>query len=176
MSKELPIRDIHLPDSVPWWPIAPGWWLLFLLGLFFVLLVYQKRIRQRRLQHRKLNQKTQLYQAQQLLEKLNKNTDNKQLIKEISVLLRRTAMSLYGREEIAGLTGKAWLQFLDDKGETNVFSEGAGRVLIDQPYKKITRYERDELITITQQWLTAQAQDGRGQSTRHSRERGSPHV
>ena len=22
------LRDIHGLDAVPWWPIAPGWWLI----------------------------------------------------------------------------------------------------------------------------------------------------
>ena len=25
------LADIHLPDPVSWWPLAPGWWML--LGL-----------------------------------------------------------------------------------------------------------------------------------------------
>ena len=24
----LPLRDLHLPAEVGWWPLAPGWWVL----------------------------------------------------------------------------------------------------------------------------------------------------
>ena len=22
----IPLRDLHLPDAIGWWPLAPGWW------------------------------------------------------------------------------------------------------------------------------------------------------
>ena len=25
---EIPLRDIHLPEPISWWPLAPGWWIL----------------------------------------------------------------------------------------------------------------------------------------------------
>ncbi|MEN8176755.1 MAG: DUF4381 domain-containing protein, partial [Pseudomonadota bacterium] len=31
------LRDIHGLDSVPWWPLAPGWW--WLLGAVAVLAI-----------------------------------------------------------------------------------------------------------------------------------------
>ena len=24
----LPLRDLHLPDAIGWWPLAPGWWVI----------------------------------------------------------------------------------------------------------------------------------------------------
>lgn len=67
-------------------------------------------------------------------------------------------MSLYGRENVAGLTGTQWLNFLDNKGATTDFSDGSGQVLIQQPYKKLTHYDRKQVISITKQWLLSQPQ------------------
>ena len=27
----LPLRDLHLPDAIGWWPPAPGWWVVIAL-------------------------------------------------------------------------------------------------------------------------------------------------
>ena len=156
-ENELPIRDIHLPDNVDWWPIAPGWWLLFLLTLFAILLVYKKfkKSSNNQTPESEKNNKT-ITNALNLLNEINSIDNNKQAIIKISILLRRTAMSLYGRENVAGLTGAQWLNFLDNKGATTDFSDGSGQVLIQQPYKKLTHYNRKQVVSITKQWLQAQ--------------------
>ena len=30
---QLPLRDLHLPEAVGWWPLAPGWWVLIALAI-----------------------------------------------------------------------------------------------------------------------------------------------
>ena len=35
---QLPLRDIHLPGPIGWWPPAPGWWLVAALVLVAVAL------------------------------------------------------------------------------------------------------------------------------------------
>ncbi len=32
-TPDLPLRDIHLPAPVPWWPLAPGWWLCMVMAV-----------------------------------------------------------------------------------------------------------------------------------------------
>ena len=27
----IPLRGLHLPETVGWWPLAPGWWLLIVV-------------------------------------------------------------------------------------------------------------------------------------------------
>lgn len=159
MSGDIPIRDIHLPESISWWPIAPGWWLLLLLSLFFGLLTLQKIRRRNNKAHRDaISQQDTIANAQKILKGMSKTLDDQQAIKEVSVLLRRTAMSLYGRDSIAGLTGAEWLMFLDKKGKTTDFSQGSGQVLIKQPYQETTHYNRKKLVAITSQWLQTQLQ------------------
>ena len=145
--RQLPLRDIHLPDPIGWWPPAIGWWLL---GLFIIILiVFLVWL------FKRLTRKTAVKSAKKLLLtiKQDKNIDNDQKLQQISMLLRRTAISIYPRQQVAGLTGMAWLKFLDNDREGQPFSQGAGRVLHDGPYKKHQDFDIDALFTVSEQWL-----------------------
>jgi hypothetical protein len=39
MNPELPLRDIHLPEAITWWPPAPGWWISAVLAIAIIVLV-----------------------------------------------------------------------------------------------------------------------------------------
>ena len=57
-------------------------------------------------------------------------------LQEVSEILRRTMLAYAPRSEIAGLTGDAWLEWLDRDLPEPKFSNGPGRRLLDLPYRK----------------------------------------
>ncbi len=128
--EQLPLHDIHLPEPISFfWPLAPGWWLLLAFLLFFILVsIWIRRFRKRNAPKRF---------ALRNLKKLEKTYSNnpKKLVQEVSTLLRRFYITKYPRNEVASLTGDAWLEFLDNQLGKPLFSVGKARCLIDAPYR-----------------------------------------
>ncbi|MCI0667112.1 MAG: DUF4381 domain-containing protein, partial [Methylococcaceae bacterium] len=55
--------------------------------------------------------------------------------------------------EIARLTGKDWLQFLEKTLDEPAFSEGPGKALIDAPYRQDARVDCDPLFSLCERWI-----------------------
>ncbi|WP_394752972.1 DUF4381 domain-containing protein [Crenothrix sp.] len=152
-TTQLPLRDIHLPEAISWWPPAIGWWLLMLLVPIAMLLAYRL--------YKCLNRnnvvKKALKIARQHLATIEGDATmgSMQKLCELSVLVRRVAISVAPRSEVAGLTGRAWLAFLDNGLKDAPFSEGIGRLLVDAPYRKTppTEPEISDLINLCRDWL-----------------------
>jgi Domain of unknown function (DUF4381) len=143
------LRDIHLPDPISWWPPAIGWWLLLLLLVVLAVAGYWFYSRHQKQQWRRdALVELQRLQQQQLSEK--------ELVTELSILLRRVAITRFPREEVASLTGERWLAFLDQHMKENVF-QSKGRVLITAPYSATVDADTKELITLCQRWITGVA-------------------
>ena len=130
--QQLPLRDIHLPASVSWWPLAPGWWALLLVALATAFAVY-RYIRYRR---RRVVVTPACKMARRELAAINAiiRTDKQQAAGQLSALLRRLAISLFEQERVAGLTGDAWWRWLDDRAGQNLFGKGLGKRLEQAAY------------------------------------------
>ncbi len=154
---QLPLRDIHLPDPIGWWPPAPGWWLL-LAALILLPLLITLLMKWRRKLH---NQGQVKRQADAELARIRadyqQHQDSLQLTQALSALLRRAALSRYPRSEVAGLTGEAWLSFLDRQLQGEDFRHGSGRLLCDAPYRADapSQDEAEALLALSQRWLSA---------------------
>lgn len=155
-EQSINIRDIHLPDPVSWWPVAPGWWIL-LVGVILIIAIT--------LISRKIYQSKQL--KRDIISELDhikqqfKETQNKiQLAKSLSILLRRASISFYPATHIAGLTGEKWLAYLDKttarSSADEKFQSKTGKVLLTAPYLPENApldYDAQALIRLSQSWL-----------------------
>jgi len=155
----LPLRDIHLPDPVSWWPPAPGWWLLLIsAGVIITGLLLFKHIRRRR----RLN-RTVRAELSMLREQYNDNHDRVQLAKSLSALMRRASISFYPRKNSASLTGEQWLQHLDKTAQRKEFQHGNGSILATAPYlPSNSRIDTDfdDLLSLCEDWLNMQPVKG----------------
>jgi hypothetical protein len=150
-TNQLPLKDLHLPEAISWFPPAIGWWLLLILVPLFIAISYWL--------YKRLTRKTALKVAKQQLMSIKISTkDNAYKLAELSALLRRVAISVSPREQTASLTGRAWLAFLDSSMKQQPFSTGAGRCFADAPYRctVLTNVEISQLISLCEDWLKAQ--------------------
>ena len=146
------LRDIHLPPPPPLWPPAPGWWLLALvaiaavaLGVRFALARW-RRGRGRRAAVRAMAELRNRYQRGEALDVLTA---------ELATLLRRAAMNRHPRAQVAGLTGRDWLEFLDD--DRHQFTKGVGACLATAPYARAPAVDFDALFALCETWVRRNA-------------------
>jgi len=156
MSQTLNLLDIHLPEPVSWWPPAPGWWLL--LTLIFLLLGGFRFIQQQR--EKKQLQKITLHRLDIIFAQYEQDSDSSKLLQSLSVLMRRSCISYHPRIDSAGLTGQAWLRYLDTTAVHKGFEHGVGEILASAPYRPVQAMPVDtqELHNLCAHWLASQSQ------------------
>jgi hypothetical protein len=115
------LNDIVVPGPVVWWPPAPGWYVLGAIALMalFVLAARQWRRWQGNRYRRQAMFELSSIREQASIEALQ----------QLPVLLKRAALSVWPREEVASLTGPAWYRFLDESAGMEGFCCGAGDIL-----------------------------------------------
>ncbi len=103
---QIPLRDLHLPEAIGWWPLAPGWWLLMGLAAVGLGLLLRHYLRRRA---RGAARRHALQQLKDLTAEYEQHRDAVRFSAALSELLRRTMLAYAPREDVAGLTGDAWL-------------------------------------------------------------------
>jgi hypothetical protein len=115
------LNDIVVPGPMAWWPLAPGWYVLGAIALTaFVVVAFR--------QWRRWQQN--LYRRQAMLELSSiRERASAESFQQLPVLLKRAALSVWQRKEVAALTGLAWHRFLDESAGMDRFCSGAGDTL-----------------------------------------------
>ena len=131
--EQLPLRDLHLPEAIGWWPLAPGWW--FLIALAAAGVMYLLFLQFRKWQHNAVR-RIALRELARIRTDYEAGMDAQSLAKALSALLRRGMLAYAPRSEVAGLTGDDWLEWLDRGLDDRPFTEGSGRSLETLPYRR----------------------------------------
>jgi hypothetical protein len=151
------LRDIHGLDTVSWLPLAPGWWYLFgvvlalllLAGIRYWLIYNGPWVGWRGDARRQLR----------ALKKALAKDDPRQIADQLSELLRRIAMARSGRREAAGITGDAWLLWLEEHDDSGFDWQTRGRILLVAPYMPpamaVQKDELARLIRAALRWVDA---------------------
>jgi len=128
----LPLRDLHLPEPIGWWPLAMGWWLLIALAVVALILLGRTYLQHRR---EAAARRHALRRFKEHCDEYTQHGNAIKLGKQLSELLRRTMLAYAPRDEVAGLTGEDWLAWLDRDLDRPHFQSGDGRPLIEWPYR-----------------------------------------
>lgn len=151
LQNNLPLRDIHLPEAVFWWPPALGWWLLAGLVILAILLLPKLY---RYIKLKPLN-KVSTVAYQHIIDDYQRHQNKLLLVQSLSKLLRQISMSYQGREATANLTGDAWVNKLNSLTEKDYFSSDVRQLLIQAPYQKNIKTDPQLLISATCHWIAA---------------------
>ncbi|WP_119393859.1 DUF4381 domain-containing protein [Salinibius halmophilus] len=112
-------HDVVSLAPPPVWPLAIGWWLVIALTVPCLVLIVWWLIRLR-LRNKAVRQ---LYKQWRLQAK-RQPTPDFATIKQMSESLKRLLINRHGRDEVAQLAGKAWLNYLDNLiGQTLLSTE-----------------------------------------------------
>ena len=101
------MHGLVTPEPVAWLPQTPGWWVVF--GWLLVMLLFAAwQVIQRRQRNR--------YRREALAElkaiEAASNIEPAMAAQRIAAVLKRTALVAYPRQDVAGLYGTEWAQFL----------------------------------------------------------------
>ena len=160
------LRDIHDVLGNPWWPLAPGWWLiLFAVGVLGVL-IWRGRRRWPVLPPIPLiHVGDWRWEARRELQRLRRSAAQsafKTQVAELSELLKRIAMARHGRTSCAGLSGSAWLDWLSEQDPQGFDWRHDGRLLIQAPYaparkkpaaERTDQQQLQRLLAATESWI-----------------------
>ena len=84
-----------------------------------------------------------------------------------------SALGAQREDDVAGLIGRRWLEYLDGRWQRDAFTRGAGQLLLAAPYARphaVDRLQALELTALCNAWLQAQPTSRRRRRAR----RGAP--
>jgi hypothetical protein len=147
--------DIVVPPPVPWWPPAPGW---FVVGGVLLVLVFWVAWRVWRCWRAAAYRRAALAEWRQLKTQAADPGHREAALRHLPELVKRAALAAFPREAVASLSGVEWLRFLDRTGHTDAFTHGRGQLLPElaydpRPAAQLDTAAVEDLFRIVRRWI-----------------------
>ena len=150
-AQSLPLKELHLPEAIHWWPLAPGWWLLIVLVIGLSVLIgwllyrrYQSN-RDKRAAKRALQQSYQAWQQHQ---------NNQLFLQQANQILKRLCRSRLPQG--LSLSGDAWVDFLNQSATSTPFTGNNAKALSQGlycPAEQLAELQPDAFLAACNNWL-----------------------
>jgi hypothetical protein len=155
------LQNIFEPAAISFWPPAPGVVMCAALVLLWswvglaLFIVRRKRNAYRRV-------------AVSALEEIRRNLDHEQksqAIMRVATTLKRAALTAFPRHRVASLSGRQWLDFLDEAAGNSIFSASSRNLLLKTVYqptegiRTISLAHIAELCDQAEAWITSHKAD-----------------
>jgi Domain of unknown function (DUF4381) len=146
------LHDIQLPDPVPFWPPAPGWWVVaaILVALAVVAFIWMRR-------RRAGPRRAALAELGEIERGWIESRDANALASHLSALLRRVALLRFERRAVASLRDAAWTRFLAEHAGRAGFPHEVGErmtlALCAGPHFQPEPGEAQRWLTSVRAWI-----------------------
>ena len=147
------INEIILPSDISWWPSTIGWKILALLLFIFV----SYRLFKFALAWWSNRYRREAIKQISTLQNVSAN-DLTNVIEQLPFYLKTTALQAYPRDQVAQLSGAAWIDFLNVKAGSEYFNPNVSEQLLTISYRPKEQWQLTEeqclnLINLTKLWI-----------------------
>lgn len=145
------LADIHLPDPVSWWPLAPGWWMLLGLAVsIFIAVALLVAARKRNAYRRQA-----VAELEQIYLQLTQHQQTAQYLQQVNALLKRVALTRYRQQFNPSIKGQDWLRWLDTSCPKlpGSFAKSAEQLLVHGLYQPDPQGDFPALQQLALAWI-----------------------
>lgn len=143
------LRDIHTAPAAPWWPPAPGWWVLALLILLTLAWLIRRAIGRYRDHKRR---KQMLGWVDFLNEMVDPENEPQAYLSMLNRIFKLIALRAFPHQHCAGMKGQEWADFLIEKIK-NPRSAESLNVLASGPYDPAPQFDPEIMCELTRTWI-----------------------
>ena len=143
------LKDIHTAAPLPWWPPAPGWWIVALLGLVLLVWVARRLMARYRVHQRRI-------QMLGWVDHLNTSIDPikqpQHYLSTVNRVFKVVALRAFPDQQCALMAGNEWADFVRRNLKTNQ-PDTILSVLSSGPYEPSPQFEPEAISELARAWI-----------------------